>query len=103
MVLFALQMTKAWEFWFLAVCVAVFQGGIQALSRSYFTRIIPKNQSAEYFGFYDIFGKGAAFMGTLLLGAATQLSGTSRTGIGLLSILFIAGYMLFRKAEKTNQ
>lgn len=102
-VLFALQMTKAWEFWFLAVCVAVFQGGIQALSRSYFTRIIPKNQSAEYFGFYDIFGKGAAFMGTLLLGAATQLSGTSRTGIGLLSILFIAGYMLFRKAEKTNQ
>ncbi|MDE7320392.1 MAG: MFS transporter [Lachnospiraceae bacterium] len=99
-VLFAVRMSHAWEFWLLAVCVAVFQGGIQALSRSYFTRIIPKEQAAEYFGFYDIFGKGAAFMGTLMLGAATQLSGTSRTGIGLLSILFLAGYVLFRKAEK---
>lgn len=99
-VLFAFQMSHAWEFWFLAVCVAVFQGGIQALSRSYFTKIIPKEQAAEYFGFYDIFGKGAAFMGTLMLGLATQLSGTSRTGIGLLSILFILGYVLFRRAEK---
>ena len=99
-VLFAVQMTKAWEFWFLAVCVAVFQGGIQALSRSYFTRIIPKNQAAEYFGFYDIFGKGAAFMGTLLVGAATQLVGTSRAGIGFLAFLFLIGYGLFRKAEQ---
>lgn len=101
-VLFAVQMSHAWEFWFLAVCVAVFQGGIQALSRSYFTRIIPREQAAEYFGFYDIFGKGAAFTGTLMLGAATQLSGTSRTGIGLLSVLFLAGYILFRKAEKAD-
>lgn len=98
-VLFAVRMSHAWEFWLLAVCVAVFQGGIQALSRSYFTRIIPKERAAEYFGFYDIFGKGAAFMGTLMLGAATQLSGSSRTGIGLLALLFAAGYLLFRKAE----
>lgn len=102
-VLFALQMSHAWEFWFLAVCVSVFQGGIQALSRSYYTKIIPKEQAAEYFGFYDIFGKGAAFMGTLLLGAATQLSGTSRAGIGLLSVLFAAGYVLFRKAERAAE
>lgn len=101
-VLFAVRMTKAWEFWLLAVCVAVFQGGIQALSRSYFTRIIPKNQAAEYFGFYDIFGKGAAFLGTLLVGAATQLFGTSRAGIGLLAVLFAAGYGFFRKAENIN-
>lgn len=99
-VLFAFQMSRAWEFWLLAVCVAVFQGGIQALSRSYFTKIIPKEQAAEYFGFYDIFGKGAAFMGTLMLGLATQLSGTSRTGIGLLSVLFVLGYILFRRAEQ---
>jgi Permeases of the major facilitator superfamily len=102
-VLFALQMRHGWEFWFLAVCVSVFQGGIQALSRSYYTKIIPKEQAAEYFGFYDIFGKGAAFMGTLLLGAATQLSGTSRMGIGLLSLLFAAGYVLFRKAERAAE
>lgn len=102
-VLFALQMDRAWEFWFLAVCVSVFQGGIQALSRSYYTKIIPREQAAEYFGFYDIFGKGAAFMGTLLLGMATQLFHTSRAGIGLLPVLFAAGYVLFRKAERLGR
>lgn len=99
-VIFALQLDKTWEFWFLAVCVAVFQGGIQALSRSYFTRIIPKENAAEYFGFYDIFGKGAAFMGTLMVGVASQVSGSSRTGVGLLAILFLIGFFLFRKADK---
>ncbi len=99
-VIFALQLDKTWEFWFLAVCVAVFQGGIQALSRSYFTRIIPQERAAEYFGFYDIFGKGAAFMGTLMVGVASQVSGSSRTGVGLLAILFLIGFFLFRKADK---
>lgn len=99
-VIFALQLDKTWEFWFLAVCVAVFQGGIQALSRSYFTRIIPQERAAEYFGFYDIFGKGAAFMGTLMVGVASQVSGSSRTGVGLLVILFLIGFFLFRKADK---
>lgn len=100
-VLFALQLDKAWEFWLLAVWVAVFQGGIQALSRSYFTKIIPKERTAEYFGFYDIFGKGAAFMGTMMVGVATQLSGNSRTGVGLLAVLFLIGFILFRKSEKS--
>lgn len=99
-VLFALQLDKAWEFWFLAVWVAVFQGGIQALSRSYFTKIIPKDRTAEYFGFYDILGKGAAFMGTMLVGVASQVSGSSRTGVGMLALLFLAGFVLFRKAEQ---
>ena len=70
--LFALQLDAAWEFWLLAVCVAVFQGAIQALSRSYFAKIIPKEKSNEYFGLFDIFGKGAAFLGTLLMGAASK-------------------------------
>lgn len=99
-VIFAVQMHRAWEFWLLAVCVAVFQGGIQALSRSYYTRIIPREQAAEYFGFYDIFGKGAAFVGTLMVGAATQLSQSSRVGIGLLSVLFAVGYVCFVRMEK---
>ena len=99
-VIFALQLDKTWEFWFLAVCVAVFQGGIQALSRSYFTRIIPQERAAEYFGFYDIFGKGAAFMGTLMVGVASQVSGSSRTGVGLLALLFLIGFFLFQKADK---
>ena len=61
----------------------------------------PPKQAAEYFGFYDIFGKGAAFVGTLMVGAAAQLSGNSRVGIGLLSILFVLGYVCFVKMEKT--
>ncbi|MGI6094382.1 MAG: MFS transporter [Lachnospiraceae bacterium] len=99
-VVFALQLDKAWEFWFLAVCVAVFQGAIQALSRSYFAKIIPKEKSSEYFGFYDIFGKGAAFFGTTLMGISTQISGSSKTGVALLGVMFIFGFIMFRKAGK---
>ena len=98
--LFALQLDKAWEFWFLAVCVAVFQGAIQALSRSYFAKIIPKEKSSEYFGFYDIFGKGAAFMGTMLMGISTQLSGSSKTGVFMLALMFVVGLIAFRKTTK---
>ena len=98
--LFAIQLDRAWEFWFLAVCVAIFQGGIQALSRSYFAKIIPKEKSAEYFGFYDIFGKGAAFTGTLLVSVVTQLTGHSRYGIISISFLFVIGFVLFVMAVR---
>lgn len=97
---FALQLDKAWEFWFLAVCVAVFQGAIQALSRSYFAKIIPKEKSSEYFGFYDIFGKGAAFIGTTVMGISTMVSVSSRYGVAILSLMFLVGFFFFRKAEK---
>lgn len=97
--LFALQLDRAWEFWVLAVCVALFQGAIQALSRSYYARIIPKERSNEYFGFYDIFGKGAAFFGTALMGVSTQLFGTSRAGVGVIALMFLAGFFLFRRAS----
>ncbi len=100
--IFALQLDKAWEFWFLAVCVAMFQGAIQALSRSYFAKIIPKQKSSEYFGFYDIFGKGASFTGTMLMGITTQISGSSKTGVALIAVMFIVGYLIFRKAATMN-
>lgn len=103
---FAIQLDRAWEFWFLAVCVAVFQGAIQSLSRSYFAKIIPKDKSSEYFGFFDIFGKGAAFVGTMLMGISTQLSGSSRTGVVVMALMFVAGFFFFRialKAEKAKQ
>lgn len=103
---FAIQLDKAWEFWFLAVCVAVFQGAIQSLSRSYFARIIPKEKSSEFFGFFDIFGKGAAFVGTMVMGISTQLSDSSRTGVVIIALMFVAGFFLFRaavrEAEKTK-
>jgi len=94
--LFALQLNKAWEFWLLAVCVAIFQGGIQALSRSYFAKIVPKEKTNEYFGLYDIFGKGAAFVGTLLMGVMSQVTGSSKYGVAIISILFIIGFFAFK-------
>lgn len=97
-----MQLDKTWEFWFLAVCVAVFQGAIQALSRSYYAKIIPKEKASEYFGLFDIFGKGASFMGTLLMGTTTQLFGHSRAGVALISTRFVIGYVLFQKAIKSK-
>ncbi len=101
--IFALQLDRAWEFWFLAVCVAMFQGAIQALSRSYFARIIPKEESSEYFGFYDIFGKGASFTGAFLMGVTTQISGNSKTGVAFIALMFIIGYFVFNKAAKMHK
>lgn len=101
--LFAIQLDKAWEFWLLAVCVAVFQGGIQALSRSYFARIVPKDKSNEYFGLYDIFGKGAAFTGTLIMGIITQLTGNSKNGVIILPALFLCGYLFFKYHLKVSK
>ncbi len=94
--IFALQLDKAWEFWFLAVCVAVFQGAVQALSRSYYAKIIPKEKSNEYFGFYDIFGKGASFFGTIIMSVVTQLTGHSKNGVAAMAVLFILGFAAFQ-------
>ena len=101
-VLFALQLDKAWEFWLLAVCVAMFQGGIQALSRSYFSRLVPKENSNEFFGIFDIFGKGAAFTGTLLVGVLTQITGHSKIGVAALLILLVVGLIILIKVPKNS-
>lgn len=100
--LFALQLDRAWEFWFLAACVAVFQGGIQALSRSYFAKIVPKENSNKYFGIYDIFGKGAAFTGTFLIGLITQITNNSSYGVLVLPVLFCFGYIMFKAHLKVK-
>jgi UMF1 family MFS transporter len=81
----------AFEFWVLAVAVGLFQGGIQALSRSYFGKLVPKERSNEYFGFFDIFGKYAAILGTFLMSALTQLTGEPHFGILAITALFVAG------------
>ncbi len=97
---FAIQMDKVWEFWLLAVCVGMFQGGIQALSRSYFAKIIPPEKSGEYFGIMDIFGKGAAFIGTLSVSIVTQLTNSVNMGVIPIACLFIAGLVVFVFASK---
>lgn len=100
--LFAVQLDKQWEFWVLAVAVGCFQGGIQALSRSYFAKIIPENASGEYFGLFDICGKGASFLGTMLIGVVTQITGKQNIGIAALSIMFVIGYLIFNKVSKMD-
>lgn len=97
--LFGYQLDKVWEFWVLAVAVGTCQGGIQALSRSYYGKLIPKEESNEYFGFFDIFGKFADFMGPLIISFCALVLGSSTYGILALMVLFVAGYLLVRKAE----
>lgn len=100
--LFAVQLDKQWEFWVLAVAVGCFQGGIQALSRSYFAKIIPENASGEYFGLFDICGKGASFLGTMLIGVVTQITGKQNLGVAAISIMFVVGYLIFNKVSKMD-
>ena len=98
--LFAIQLDEQWEFWLLAVCVGMFQGAIQALARSYFAKIIPAEKSGEYFGIYDICGKGASFVGTFLIGVVAQSTGTANAGVAVIALLLIIGFVVFCVADK---
>lgn len=98
--LYAVQLDKQWEFWLLAVAVGCFQGGIQALSRSYFAKIIPEENSGEYFGLLDICGKGASFLGTLVMGVVTQITGHQNIGVATISMMFLIGLFFFNKVCK---
>lgn len=87
-------------FWLLAVLVATAMGGIQALSRSYFCRLIPPEKSAEFFGFYNISGKFAAITGPFLMGLIGQISGDSRWGVlSILALLLLGAAILTRVRE----
>ena len=100
---FAIFLTSQTQFWILAVLVGMFQGGIQALSRSYFTKIIPANQSGEYFGLMDILGKGASFVGTTFVGLISQLTGSVNKGVGTIALMFILGMIVFRFAVRVEK
>lgn len=93
---YALWLDAAWKFWMMATFVGVFQGAIQALSRSYYAKIIPKEKSSEYFGIFDIFGKGASFMGTMLMGISTQIFHTSKAGVIVIAAMFVIGFIVFK-------
>ncbi len=90
----AFFLREAVEFWILAICVGLFQGGIQALSRSEFGKLIPKEHANEYYGFFDIFGKYAAVMGTFLVSIFTQITGNSSLGVLSIAVLFVLGFVL---------
>jgi len=100
--LFALVMSTQLHFWILAFVVGMFQGGIQALSRSYFAKIIPADKSGEYFGIMDICGKGASFLGTTIISVASQLFNSVNVGVGMLAVIFVLGLYFFRKSASIH-
>jgi UMF1 family MFS transporter len=113
--LFAVFLVAQWQFWLLATLVGMFQGAIQALSRSYLGKIVPAEQSGEFYGLMDICGKGASFIGMALVGYINQITAgmtfhvfglelqNSNLAVGTLVILFIIGYALFCKADQLNK
>ena len=101
--IFAVFLKTQLQFWILAILVGMFQGGIQALSRSYFTKIIPEEHSGEYFGLMDICGKGASFVGTTIVSIVSQLTGNISMGVGMIAILFCIGIVIFLKAVSMSR
>jgi len=113
--IFGIFLVTQWQFWVLATCVGMFQGGVQALSRSYLGKIIPPERSGEFYGLMDIFGKGASFMGLTLVSIVSQATAgmtvevfgitlqNENLAVGSLIIMFVMGYILFSKADKLNK
>jgi len=93
-VVWATVMEDVYEFYILAVMIALVQGGIQALSRSYYSKMIPHKHSAEFFGFYNFLGKFAAMLGPLLVALVALFSESSRTAIASISLFFVLGALL---------
>ncbi|MCK5811342.1 MAG: MFS transporter [Clostridiales bacterium] len=91
----AFFITSIWHIFILGAMIGSAQGGIQALSRSYFAKIIPKNNSNEFFGFYNVFGKFAAIVGPMVMALTTTLTGNARYSILAIIPLFIAGFFVF--------
>ena len=105
MTLWASQISSVSEFYMLAVTIGLVQGGVQALSRSFYAGIIPQHQSAEFFGFYNMLGKFAAVFGPIMMGVVSLTTHSPRLSILSISILFIAGAILlyYVDEEKAKQ
>ena len=100
---FAVFLSSPVHFWILEVAVGMFQGGIQALSRSHFTKIIPPEKSGEYFGLLDICGKGASLLGTLTVSAVSQITGNANLGVGAIAVFFLIGLFFFLRSVRPGQ
>ncbi|RDH88540.1 MAG: MFS transporter [endosymbiont of Escarpia spicata] len=97
--LWAYRMDSVWEFYALAVAIGLVQGGIQSLSRSLYARLIPRDQAAEFFGFYNMLGKFAVVFGPLLMGWVGVITGDARIAILSVAILFVAGALLLSRVD----
>ena len=96
-VLFSAQMDTAFEFYVVASVVGLVQGGVQAISRSFFSTLIPENKAAEFFGFYNFIGKSSVFIGPFMVSGIALLTESPNLGILSLLILFIPGLILLWK------
>ena len=102
--LYALTLKELWQFAIMAFGVGCFQGSIQSLSRSYYSRIIPDENSGEYFGIYDIFSKGASALGSVVIAVITGIPGGNiNIAVGSLAAFFILGYIFISIADKKPQ
>lgn len=98
--LYALVLNSLLEFAILAFGVGCFQGSIQSLSRSYYSKIIPSENSGEYFGIYDVFSKGASFLGSAVIAIVKLNDGTINTAVACLAVFFGVGYVFLKITEK---
>jgi UMF1 family MFS transporter len=96
---FGFFMTTAAEFYVLAIVIGLVQGGVQALSRSFYSRLIPRDEAGEFFGFYNMLGKFAAVIGPALMGVVGLLTGSPRHAILSLVVLFAAGGILLMRVK----
>ena len=98
--IYALTLNTLVDFGILAFGVGCFQGSIQSLSRSYFSKIIPAENSGEYFGIYDIFAKGASFIGSAVIAAVKLAGGTINIAVASLAVFFLIGFVFLRISDK---
>jgi UMF1 family MFS transporter len=92
-------LSQTWHFFVLAFLVGMVQGGSQALSRSLFARMIPREKSSEYFGFFSVFEKFGQIFGPLVFAAAVTLTGSSRTAVISVILFFIAGALALSRVD----
>ena len=99
---YALFLDSVVGFYILATCVGFFQGTIQALSRSYFGRMVPKEKTGEYFGIMDVFGRGSTIIGTASISIFTALTGSIKTVPIVLLTVFTLGFIFFMLSVKEH-
>lgn len=99
--LWAWKMDSIQEFYALAIAIGLVQGGVQSLSRSYYSRLIPEDKSVEFFGFYNMLGKFAALLGPLLVGQVGLMTGRTQDGVlALTAMLVVGGFLLSKVREE---
>ena len=101
-VIFSSQMDSAVEFFIMASVIGLVQGGVQAISRSFFSTLIPENKAAEFFGFYSFIGKSSVFIGPFMVSGIALLTDNPSLGILSLLLLFVPGLILLRRVPESK-